>query len=287
MLRSLTIYCTILISVKPLLLSYRDIAGGLPFHCAQTESSFIGNNLPFHTHDFEELFLVTEGSIQHEVPHSVELCKKGALQLVRCDDIHRLRSVKSEAGQIINVAFRAGQIDHHLHVLGHQKVLSSATVNAEEMRRLEECFRWLLARFIQAPRREQLNVFLTTCLEVLCRPQQHSQNGDYIDQAIADLELPNIAREGLSGLLNRTSVSLPHLCRTIKARTGLTPTELINSARLRHAKLMLSNTNASIDSIAYEVGFENTPYFHRVFKRAFDVSPGQFRAKQRAIVGSQ
>ncbi len=47
--------------------------------------------------------------------------------------------------------------------------------------------------------------------------------------------------------------------------------------RLQMACTMLSRTDKNISDISYAVGFGDTPYFNRVFKRKYGMSPSQFR----------
>ena len=47
-----------------------------------------------------------------------------------------------------------------------------------------------------------------------------------------------------------------HLAQTLKAATGQTPTEFVNTLRLERAALLLSTTTTEILQIADECGFE-------------------------------
>jgi AraC family transcriptional regulator, dual regulator of chb operon len=272
-------------AMKTTTLIYKEIAGNAPYHCAHTQAELLGTSGPLHTHDFEEIFLVTRGEIIHEIEGRREVLTAGCLRLIHAQDNHRLCYFRGKSGEFINVAFRQGQIEPILQALGHTYCSAQTVLDTESIERVGQCFLWMHANYIRQPRREHLSVLLTTCLEQLTQPIRAYPDYDYIDIALSELEVLRFARRGLGGLLERTSISLPHLCRTVKSRTGKTPTQLINEARLRHARLMLSDSSQSIENIAYEVGFENTPYFYRLFRARFGESPGQFRAKQRAILG--
>jgi AraC-like DNA-binding protein len=43
------------------------------------------------------------------------------------------------------------------------------------------------------------------------------------------------------------------------------------------AKKMLVEDNHSISEIAYQLGFENPPYFSRLFKKEVGMSPKEFK----------
>ena len=46
---------------------------------------------------------------------------------------------------------------------------------------------------------------------------------------------------------------------------------------MKKAKTMLRNTNMTIESISYSIGYPSAEHFSRVFKKTFDVSPAQYR----------
>ncbi|MEZ4991501.1 MAG: helix-turn-helix domain-containing protein [Saprospiraceae bacterium] len=85
---------------------------------------------------------------------------------------------------------------------------------------------------------------------------------------IPDLTIPDVCR-----LLH---LSHTQLYRKLKALTGKTPSQFINTIRLQRAKQLLENADLNISEVAYSVGFNNPNYFSRVFKKEFGVAPGGF-----------
>lgn len=69
------------------------------------------------------------------------------------------------------------------------------------------------------------------------------------------------------------------LCKFIKKHTGLTFTKYINSLRLEKAALLLTSTIDPACDIAYDCGFTNIPYFHRLFSNKYGMSPCAYRKK--------
>ena len=51
--------------------------------------------------------------------------------------------------------------------------------------------------------------------------------------------------------------------------------------RIRHACQLLKDSNRSIQSVAFESGFEDLAHFYRTFRRRMDTTPVQFRANRR------
>jgi signal transduction histidine kinase/DNA-binding response OmpR family regulator/ABC-type sugar transport system substrate-binding protein len=73
-------------------------------------------------------------------------------------------------------------------------------------------------------------------------------------------------------------LSESHLTRCFRQEMGVTPIVYLNRYRVRQAKALLKAGDKSITEVAMEVGFSDSHYFARVFRREAGVSP---RAYQR------
>ena len=67
------------------------------------------------------------------------------------------------------------------------------------------------------------------------------------------------------------------LSREIRRKSGKTYTELVQEKRLNQAAFLLRTTDRKVEDIALAVGYENISYFHRIFRKEYNVSPRQFR----------
>ncbi len=60
--------------------------------------------------------------------------------------------------------------------------------------------------------------------------------------------------------------------------------EYLNQIRLEHARELISDSNMPLKSIIYSVGFTNYPYFSRLFRKKYHISPaitGKKSAKEK------
>jgi transcriptional regulator GlxA family with amidase domain len=48
---------------------------------------------------------------------------------------------------------------------------------------------------------------------------------------------------------------------------------------MKTAAFLLENTSLSIMDISFTVGYENTSYFHKIFREKFGMSPREYRGK--------
>lgn len=81
-----------------------------------------------------------------------------------------------------------------------------------------------------------------------------------------------------SGLPERTFI------RRFRAATGYTPMEYVQTMRLEEAKHLLETTERAVETIAVEVGYEDSNFFRRLFKRVVGITPARYRQRFSVIV---
>ena len=69
--------------------------------------------------------------------------------------------------------------------------------------------------------------------------------------------------------------------RKIKAITGTTGKEFIDSVRLKRAAQLLIESDLNISEIAYDLGHSNPQYFSKWFKAYYKISPTEYMAKNK------
>lgn len=75
------------------------------------------------------------------------------------------------------------------------------------------------------------------------------------------------------------NLSSKYLSDLLKQETGKTALELIHLYVISEAKNMLVAGGRSISEIAFQLGFENPPYFSRLFKKEVGISPTEYQNK--------
>lgn len=88
-------------------------------------------------------------------------------------------------------------------------------------------------------------------------------------------------RIGLPDIAEAAGVSVPHLLRLFRSAMKQTPMAFLESERMTRARQLLDLTPLSVQSIAWEVGFENPFYFTTRFKRLTGRCPRAFRESRR------
>jgi AraC family transcriptional activator of pobA len=89
---------------------------------------------------------------------------------------------------------------------------------------------------------------------------------------LRDKGLPTVAE-----MASQLNLSPRYLSDTLKQETGKTAMDLIHIFLISEAKNLLKVREQNVSEIAYSLGFENLPYFSRLFKKEVGVSPNQFK----------
>ncbi len=82
-------------------------------------------------------------------------------------------------------------------------------------------------------------------------------------------------------LASKVFMSSRSLVRKTKALADRTPVQLIGEFRLKKAGQLLRESTMNVTDIAFEVGFSDSSYFGRQFKKEYGMTPTQYREKSR------
>jgi len=77
------------------------------------------------------------------------------------------------------------------------------------------------------------------------------------------------------------SLSARHLDRCFREQMGITPMTYLNRFRLRQSRRLLESSPLNISEVAATVGFSDSGYFSRVFRRDMAMSPSEYRRTHR------
>lgn len=78
-------------------------------------------------------------------------------------------------------------------------------------------------------------------------------------------------------MANELSLSARYLSDLLKQETGKTALDHIHIALVNEAKNILLSTDKTVTETAYELGFENPPYFSRLFKKVVGLTAKEYR----------
>lgn len=80
-------------------------------------------------------------------------------------------------------------------------------------------------------------------------------------------------------MASELALSARYLSDLLKQETGKTALDHIHIALVNEAKNILMSTDNTVAETAYQLGFENPPYFSRLFKKEIGLTPTEYREK--------
>lgn len=107
-------------------------------------------------------------------------------------------------------------------------------------------------------------------------------HGDAVVRDLQDwLQQHYAAAHPVDAMTRRSGLASSSFKRRFKRATGRSPLQYVQQLRVERAKQRLERTTESIDEIASVVGYEEPPFFRRLFKRMTRLTPGEYRRKFR------
>lgn len=85
----------------------------------------------------------------------------------------------------------------------------------------------------------------------------------------------------LEDLSEKFYLTKPYLSKYIKEKTGATFGETVKKIRMKKAKGLLKSGTMTVEKVALSVGYQNVEHFNRLFKKAYHMTPVQYRNQRQ------
>ena len=102
-----------------------------------------------------------------------------------------------------------------------------------------------------------------------CKDERMIEIMNYIQANYIDITLDDLAEHFF--------LSKPYISKYIKEKSGMTFGDLVKKIRMKKARALLKSSSMTVENIALTVGYQNVEHFNRLFKKAYDMTPMQFR----------
>ncbi len=90
--------------------------------------------------------------------------------------------------------------------------------------------------------------------------------------------IENNYRSGsMQSIIDSSGYPAYYISRLLKKNTGSNFKELLQKRKLQQAVYLLENTTLSIELIMERIGYENSSYFYRKFRKQYGCSPNEYR----------
>jgi len=174
---------------------------------------------------------------------------------------------------------RANEATRHVPVL----VLSGKVLSSDDVQRLS--YHQIVYQSKDVLAADELAAHLQRLQSGACI--RSVQTSRLVKYAIAYMQTHyqrSLSREEIADALG---INQSYLSEIFQHELGLSPWDYLNRYRIRQAKVLLHDRSRSITVIASSVGFNDSSYFGRVFRRIVGCSPQQYRAQGRVLAGGE
>ncbi len=269
-----------------------------------------------HNHDFYEFLIVVSGEGLHKVNGESYKISRGSFYFLEPNDSHAFRVEKNNIVRILNLAF-CREITEEIMFLFNINPKSEAANRIESVKSEdflpynkttyfdEEAKSTVkLGSFISASQIDEIINFYKIILEMerdieTLRPMikmffallitkneiigfQNSKNNkslpDWLKIAIEGLQKQENYSDGIKYLIDSTGKTQSYVCRIFQKHLNCSPSEYINSIRIRNSANLLKYTNNTVIGISMDCGFTSLSHFNHLFKKIYGKSPTKWRA---------
>ena len=255
---------------------------------------------PTHKHNYIEIIYMCSGKTEHVINGTTKvLLEEGDLLFMNQCSYHEVMAA-SEEDIGINFFILPEFFDAVLPMLNQENSLSSFIISTLKkntgtagylhyrvaevlpVQNLVENLVWsLLNRQVNARQINQTTMGLLFMQLVNETDRIESGNPEqykdvFVMQILKYIE-ENYKTAVLADLAESMNQSVSNMSKMIKRHTGKTFKELLQEKRIQQAEYLLRKTRLAITDIIFQVGYDNTSYFYRIFKETYGMSPKRYR----------
>ena len=242
-----------------------------------------------HDHDFYEFFLVEDGNALHIINGQCCVIERGSLALIRPSDIHCFMNYKSNSFKMFDLRFPVSLFESARNYVGGDvsRLVDEALpvcVSLDEEKLLNYSS-WL--RGINDMPRSQLRgsnvrlIIASVIIELLSPKVTISAMPLWMSRLLQELEYSSDCPGRFNEIVGSSNISKEHICRSFRKYLGVTPSQYLNSIRIRRAAKLLESGASEIVDVCIESGFNNLGYFYRLFENYYHTTPGEYQKKSR------
>lgn len=149
------------------------------------------------------------------------------------------------------------------------------------------CLRNIHNNKVQAPHFSIMCRHLLSDLLLMCKFESTTADprpklaDPLMQQALQHIQRHYLHDINMSEIATKLGIAQSQFTRRFQAAFGLTPVNYVTNLKLEKVKTMMLETEDSLESIAYECGFENGSYLSRVFRSKLGVNPSVFRRNSK------
>ncbi|MBX2940641.1 MAG: helix-turn-helix transcriptional regulator [Ferruginibacter sp.] len=268
------------------------------FHIDAKEAARIADSVNDpHVHDYQELIVGMEGSLQHFIDFKTDAVLAPFVSFVSKGKVHRAQPVAvNGACSMWVIRFKSEFIPEtifQLYALYHDQANLVLQQN-HSFKRLVTLCEWMQEETQQeSPDYAVIRHWLSAMFTMIeserrkLHPDEQAQlhtHSTTFKHFLTILE-DNFRRpEGVEFYAEKLFMSARNLNLICQQMVQRSVSEIIETRKLTEAKNLLAGTDMSVSEIGYELGYNEKAYFTTVFKKKSGQTPTEFRNEMRKLI---
>jgi AraC-like DNA-binding protein len=233
---------------------------------------------------------VAAGSFRYRSAHGSALLAPGALLLGNAGSAYECTFEHSPGDRCIHFAYAPEALEEiaaavpsvrrtefRIHRIPPVPAILPLSVRAELQAAVHDAVRWEGLSFALAG--EVLGLLADAARPSAPRSRRDERR---VSEVLHAIETRYAEPQSIAELASMACMSPYHFMRTFREIVGATPYQYLLHTRLRRAAIAMGETGEPISAIAYDAGFGDLSTFAKAFRRAFNLTPGQFRVQVTA-----
>lgn len=262
--------------------NYSDILSETPIYLRNSWNE----NTPLHRHSHIEFFYVFDGSGIHILNGEKNTLTYGNACLLTLNDIHGFQKMGDKDFKHMDICidesyFRS--ICDFFSPTLYDELFSkhgyAFKFSAEEISKIENRIPNLLLDTKDSTYYLFAKVLMTSLINLILEhtTKQQTAPPTWLLQLLTDLSMHDNFKNNLSAIISQFDYNEDYIRRLFKKFFGMTMTDYFNQQKIDYAFQLLSTSSLTTEEVCEITGFNNISYFHRLFKRTFNVTPGSIR----------
>ena len=282
-----------------------EMANGLPCKMYRITEKF--GSLSDHMHDYLQIWYVSKGEFIHTLYGQKYRMVQGNIFVLPPYSVHRVEMIPGKELEVLGCEFMPAFINERLEGMPDEPQLFDLSfikpfVTTEDRVPLKITLTGGSDLAVKELLTEMLNEFggrgpffdillkanLLKLLAIVNR--EHAEQGKHISvtAGIAPYREPILESVQyihdhfdqplwLEDLCARTMMSRTSFCRRFKEVTGWTFSQYLANYRIRMAMRLLTEPELTVTDVCFKVGFNELPYFCRIFKKYTGTTPAYYK----------
>ncbi len=252
-----------------------------------------------HGHSFLEFSYIEKGEIEHSFGERTETLKAGDYFIVDYGSKHKYKSVNDKDVSVINLLFYPDFLDRTLSRGDNfEKVVNSYLVRFkyralqysptgirffDENGEIYNIVQNILREFtscesghLEYIRCLLVQIFINTMRKIV-KEDVETKESEVIKEIANSVKNNYDKKLNLAVFAKQYNYSLSHISKKFTEEMGAGFTEYLQRIRIEHACILLENSDMAVSEIASRVGYLNTKFFNKIFKKTLGVTPREFK----------